>query len=298
MESINLPIESTDPVWYKVSENTANQSTGFPSATVTSSRIGTGSVQLTLAKLGARVPFTGEMVESSLIPWVDQVHQQLAVSGAEYLESAVFDGDTTASVSNINDTNSGGGGAAGTEWFAVWMGMRHSALHTTTANSRSAGGSLSVEDYLETVKLMGGAGINGLDRSKVSFVVDPNTYYKTMALPEVMTRDTFASPTIENGQLTRLWGYELIASGQIHKAASDRKADNTGEIDIDTTTNNAYGAILAVRWDQWKLGWKRHMQVETTRYPAADTTEIVAQMRVGLIQRDTEAVAETYYVGV
>jgi len=42
----------------------------------------------------------------------------------------------------------------------------------------------------------------------------------------------------------------------------------------------------------------RHMKLETTRYAASDSTEIVAMMRVGLKQRDTEAAAITYGVVV
>jgi len=40
------------------------------------------------------------------------------------------------------------------------------------------------------------------------------------------------------------------------------------------------------------------MTVETTRIANADATEIVAIMRCGLIQRDTEAAAITYGISV
>ena len=297
VESMNIPLESTDPVWYKVAENTTNGTTlGAPAPTITSSRIGTDQASLTLAKLGARVFYTGELEESSMVPFVSELRRQLQVSGQEYLESAIIDGDTEAGASaNINDI---GGTPASTDWFMVWNGFRKSALVTTTANSRSAGGSLDITDYLETLKLMGAAGINSLDQNQVEFIVDLNTYYKTLTLPEVLTRDVFSSPTIEGGRLTRLFGYALNASGNMHKASSDRKANSAGKINQDTTSANAYGAILGVRFDQWKLGWMRHIKIETTRFASSDSTEIVAQMRVGLKQRDTEASAITYYVGV
>lgn len=297
VESMTFPLESTDPVWYKVAENTTNGSTvGAPAPTITSSRLATSNASLTLAKLGARVFYTGELEESAMVPFAAELRRQLAESGMEYLESAIIDGDNAADAStNINDI---AGTPAASDWFMVWDGFRVSPLVTTTANSRSAAGSLDITDFIETVKLMGTAGINGLDQSKVGYIVDLNTYYKTMTLPEVLTRDVYASPTIENGKLVRLFGYPLYASANMHKASSDRKANSAGKIDQDTTTNNAYGAILAVRFDQWKLGWMRHLKIETTRFAASDSTEIVAQMRVGLKQRDTEASAITYYVGV
>ena len=95
-----------------------------------------------------------------------------------------------------------------------------------------------------------------------------------------------------------MWGYEILPSANMHRMSSVRKANSAGKIDQDTTTNNAYGAILAVRFDQWKFGFQRRMTLEVDRFAASDTNEIVAMMVCGLIQRDTEASAITYYVGV
>lgn len=296
VESMTLPLESTDPVWYNVSENTTNGSTvGAPAPTITSSRLATSNASLALGKLGARVFYTGELEESSMIPFAAQLRQQLAVSGQEYLESAIIDGDTeTTDSTNIN--NIGGAEVAGGHYL-IFDGFRKSCLVTTTANSR-AGGALTVDDFLETLKLMGGAGINALDNTKVSFIIDPNVNWKALALPEVLTHDVFSGATIESGKLARIFGYGVDVSGSMHFMSSVRKADSAGKVNTTTATNNLYGAILAVRWDQWKLGWMRHMTLETTRFAASDSTEIVAMMRVGLKQRDTEASAITYGVTV
>ncbi len=296
VESIYLPLESTDPIWYNVAENTTNGSTvGTPAPTVTSSRLTTGRVSLTLAKLGARVVWSGELDESSLVPFAGQLKAQLATSGAEYLESAVIDGDTTLTTANINATDGAGGGA--TDWFTVFAGMRMSALITTAANSRSAAGSLDVTDYLETVKLMGTGGKNALDVTKVGFIVDASTHFKTLALPELLTRDVASSPTIEGGRLVNLWGYPIIVSGSMCKNSAKRLSTSAGDISL-TDSGNLYGTIVATRYDQWKFGWRRRMTMETTRFANSDSNEIVAMLRCGLIQRDTEASAVTYYVGV
>jgi len=299
VESINLPLESGDPTFYKVAENTTYDSTmKYPVPTITSSQMGTAKVSLTLSKMGARVLWSGELEERSLVPFAAQLRMQLQAAGAEYLESAVIDGDNvTTATTNINDI-AATGTQAGTEYYLMFDGFRVSPLVTTTANSRSAGGSLDVTDYIETVKLMGGAGINALDQSKVSFIIDPNTYWKSMTLPEVLTRDVYSSPVLENGVLRGLWGYDIIRSANMHRMSSVRKANSAGKVDQDVTANNAYGAILAVRWDQWKFGFQRRMTLEVDRFAASDTNEIVAMMVCGLIQRDTEASACTYYVGV
>jgi len=296
MESIYLPLESTDPTWYKVAEATSSATAySGPTPTVTASLYGTGRVQLTLAKLGARVVWTGELEEGSLIPFAGQLRSQMVKSGADYLESALIDGDTVTTAStNINDID---GTPTATDWFLVWDGFRKSCLGTTTANSRSASGSLDVTDYLETVKLMGTGGKNAIDTSKVGFIIDPSTYFKTLQLPEVLTRDVFVSPTLEGGRLTGLWGYQIGVSGSMCKNGGNGLSEATGKCD-ETTADNAYGQILAVRWDQWKFGWRRRMTMETTRFANSDSSEIVAMIRCGLIQRDTEASSITYYVGV
>jgi hypothetical protein len=157
-----------------------------------------------------------------------------------------------------------------------------------------------VEDFLETVKLMGLAGKNALQRDAVSFILDLWTHWKTLELAEVKTRDVFVQPTIEGGLLTNLYGYGVIPTANMHRANQDAtyglKANTAGKLDLDTAANNTTGAILAVRWDQWRLGYKRRITFETTRVPSADATEIVALMRVGMINRDTDASAISYDV--
>lgn len=295
-ESIYLPIESTDPTWYKVAETTDHDSTMlFPVASVTSSKVATGRVLLTLAKMGCRVPWSGELEEDSLIPLVAQLREQITVSGVEQLEHAIIDGDTEAgATTNINDI---GGTPATTDLFTMFNGFRKSPLVTTTANSRD-GGVLDENDFLETLKLMGTAGINAQDISKTDFIQDANLRWKSLELAKTQTRDVFGSPTIENGVLNSIWGYKVHTSYQMHFKASDRKANTAGKVDQDTTSNNTTGSLLAVRWDQWKMGYRRRMTLETTRYPRSDSSEITALMRLGLIQRDTEAAAITYNLTV
>jgi hypothetical protein len=295
-ESMVIPLESTDPIWYTVAQ-AGDPSSGLAriTNTVTASGLGTSSVTMTLAKLGARTWWTGEMVEDAVLPFVNQLRMQIAVSGAEYLESAVIDGDTETSAStNINDI---AGTPAATDWFMVWNGLRKSPLITTTANSRD-GGVLTSSDFLETAKLMGGAGINALDRDRVSFIIDPSTHYKALELTDVKTRDVFNGATIEGGRLTGMYGYGIDVSGSICKADSDRLSNSAGKVDVDTVANNTKGSILAVRWDQWQFGYRRRMTLETERVAPADAWQIVALLRAGLIQRDTEASAISYNITV
>jgi hypothetical protein len=181
--------------------------------------------------------------------------------------------------------------------FLTLNGFRKSPLVTTTANSRSASAGLLDTDYLATVKLMGTAGMNALDKSKVEFIVDLNTYWKSLELASLKTQDVFANATLEGGELEKVWGYKLRPSAQMHRESAKRMAESTGKID-QTDSDNTLGAILAVRYDQWLFGYKRRFQIKLQEQIDSDSTQIVAFARVGMVQRDTEASAITYNVGV
>lgn len=296
-ETFYDPTEGADPTWYKTPEVTGIDSTmKVPAATVTSSQIGTGNKNAALAKASARVLWSGELNEDSLIQMAPELRRKFQLSGAEVLEHIIIDGDTaTGATTNINDI---AGTPAGTEAFLVANGLRKLALVTNTANSRSASGAFAVTDFIATAKLMGAAGVNALDQAKVSFIIDANTHWAALNLDAVKTRDVFVMPTLENGKLTSIYGYEVMVSPFMHFAQASRLANSAGKIDLDTAGNNTLGAILAVRWDQWKFGWKRRMTMETTRIANADAYEIVCHMRFGLKYRDTEASAISYNVAV
>ena len=146
--------------------------------------------------------------------------------------------------------------------------------------------------------LMGTAGLAGADLAKCAFIIDPNVYKASLKMATVKTKDVWTNATMESGVLTKLWGYSIFPSWNMHKNSTVRKCTLVGDIDIDTTTNNAYGAILGVRWDQWKMGYKRRMTIETTRFANSDSWEIVALARVGMTYRDTEAAGITYGITV
>jgi phage head maturation protease len=300
-ESLVIPLESTDPIWYLVSQagDPSNNLSHF-TLTVPVKALGTGNKTMTLGKLGTATLYTGEMVEDAVLPFANQLRAQIAISGSEYLESALIDGDNaTATTTNVNDI---AGTPASTDYFLIWDGFRVSPLVTTTANSRD-GGVLTSADFIETVKLMGVSGKVGYNRNAVSFILPPPTHWKALELADIKTRDVFANPTLENGNLTRIWGYEVLVSYNYNKPSLvntgyEYKENTSGKIDVDTASNNTKGSLLAVRWDHWRMGFRRRMVTEVERIPRADGWEITTLMRAGLAQRDTEASAITYNLTV
>jgi phage head maturation protease len=296
VESVVIPTLEASPTFYKVAEATAQGANpGATTNTVTTSKPTTGNATMTLSKLGAGVTFTGEVNESSVLPFAQYLRNDLVQTHAEYMDAIALNGDTDASATtNINDI---AGTPAATDWFLTANGFRKSALVTNTANSRD-GGSLTSADFIETVKLMGAAGREAMDRNRVSFVLDPATHWAAMQLADVKTRDVFNGATIENGMLASIWGYEVLVSAEMHRGSTSLLANSAGKVDLDTQGNNTLGAILAVRWDQWRRGEMRRITIEAERVPRADATEITALSRFGLVQRFTEGAAISYNLTV
>ena len=297
-ESIAIPVNTTSPTFYKVAQATAQSANpGRVNPTVTTSKMGTTNKTLTVSKLGAAVNYTRELEEDSLIPWVAELRRDLINEGAEVLEHVVIDGDTdTSALTNINCI---GGVPGGTEAYLLFDGFRKLALVTNTANSRSAG-TLTIEDYLETIKLMGLGGKNAVEKGRVSYIIDIFTHWKSLELPELKTQDVYSMPTIEEGVLRRIYGYDVLVTNNMHRANQDAtyglKANTNGRVNLNTFSYNTTGSILAVRWDQWRLGYKRNWTFEVQRDAISDSTVIVGMMRVGLVYRDTEAASISYNV--
>lgn len=300
-ESLVFPLEGADPTWYLMPQAAslgANPG-GVPTNTATASNIGSAKQDRSLAKIAARVLWTGEVEEDSVINAVSQYRRQLATSGMEMLESLLIDGDTaTGATTNINDI---AGTPGGLEYWLGLNGYRKLALVTNTANSRD-GGSLTEDDFLETVKLMGVAGKNAMQKDRTAFILDLHTYWKSLQIPSVKTKDVNSAATVESGDLMKIWGYDVLKTENMHAPSAgtgyELKANSAGKIDQDTASNNAKGALLAVRFDQWRPGYRRQMTLESTRFAAADATEIVAIIRFGMIYRDTEAAAISYNLTV
>lgn len=302
-KSSTIPIEGTDLTWYSAPEASSTDATlKLPAPTIDGTQITTPTnKEITVAKMGARGWYTGEMTEDSIIKFVPQLRSQLEISGAEQLEHAVIDGDTetgaSANINKITGTPTSTGTAR--DLYLIMNGFRKYALVTNVATNARDGGTLTEDDYLETMWLLGTAGLGGSDLKKSSFIVNPSVYKKSLMLASLKTKDVWANATLENGVLTGLWGYGLMPSWFMNYKSASRQSNSAGKVDQTTAANNAYGTILGVRWDQWKFAYKRAMTVETTRVANADAYEIVAWARVGMNSRDaTNAASATYNITV
>lgn len=114
---IPFPTLSARPTLVAGSEQTADQG-----SKVTSVQPTTASRSFTAKKINGRTPFSDEIEEDAIFPWVPFYRQQLAIALARAEESAYLDGDTT-NPHQDNDIAAGG-----TDVRVLFRGLRKHAL--------------------------------------------------------------------------------------------------------------------------------------------------------------------------
>jgi hypothetical protein len=287
--SVVVPLETADPTWYKVAEANSLDATGRPEVTVGASTPTTANLTVTPSIVKARVVYTEELVEDSLIAVLPQTTKQLNESGADMVENLFLNGDTaTAANTNINLIDGTPVSGITAPFYLASNGALKLALVTNTANSRD-GGTLDSSDFLAT------RGLHpdnlAADPSNMLYVSDTRTNIKALEMLDVKTRDVFQGATIENGSLTGVWGQPYLVSGQM------ALANTAGKISA-TAGNNTKGRLLSIVPKYWALVWKRQMTIESAKDIDSGATTVVASMRLAFQQRTNEASAVSYNLTV
>jgi 2'-5' RNA ligase len=294
-EKDEIPLEGADPDWY-VAAGGADEDTssGMITPTHSSSKFATGQKEVTVAKLSTTLNYQKELEEDSIVGIVKEASRKIETSGREQMEMIFINGDVVlTATTNINFINGTPAAAPSRPSYTLLDGLLKLALVTNTANSRDAGGTLTEADYLALLPLLGLNGKLASDLEKCLFLVDNLTYFASLNIPSVKTKDVNSAATIEGGVLARMFGIDIFRSGQIQLANSAGKVPLTAGASTGTL-----GRIALARPDQWASRWKRKMEMFTTYYPRSDTTQVVAHLRWGIAYRDSEAVAVSYDVPV
>ena len=249
-ESLTIPTVASKTTMYKTAQ-AANQAqlivtTG---ALMTPVKLGTSSLTLTPLEGSVWTPWTRILDEDSIIAVLPTIQQEVQTDIQEQLDEILISGDTETGATNISDY---GDGAISTSWHLLLVdGLRDYALN----NSNTADcGVLTVEDFITVRKLLGTQGAFALDPNKLKWILDLGVYWKMLQLSEVLTRDKNPGATIENGELTRIWGSDVVTSDKYGLT------DSSGHIH-NTAGNNTVGSFLCVRPDRWFIGMGRNVEM-------------------------------------
>jgi len=270
----DIPANLSDPTVYKVSENAAPPS----------SDEGTQKMTLSAVKLAAKVNFTEELVEDSIIPILPEIRTSIARAMAQAVDAVLVNGDTTTGTANISYY---GSSITSTHRYLVFDGLRHQGLVDNTAG-KSDLGALTVADF---ATLMGQLGKYATRPSNCAFITDIYTYLKALSLDEFETVDKYGpSATIMNGELGKVYGIPVIITEELGKT------DSNGYINA-TAASNTTGSIVLVHKPSWLIGFKRQMDIELDRDADKDAYNLYCRIRIAFIDFGTSSSATHVAVG-
>jgi len=291
-----FPLESDDPTVFTRRQANNTDVTGRPEVTVQITPFETGSVTVTPGELAAATAITEILEEDSFIDVGRQANAQLMSTAKEYVEMALFNGDTaTAANTNINLIDgTPANGNLNKPYYLVQNGIIKQALVTAPAASVT-----TALDLSNTLTASSFLSIFGLfDRKirsrkdKVVFVIDPDVEQKMRAFPELLTYAAAGgNATIYTGDIPNLFGVQTMVSGFIERA-------NTAGKISETAGNNVRGRILAIYPPNWGWAWKRNITIETQRDILSGSTVYVLSMRFALVPRSYDAAVIGYNAAI
>lgn len=259
-----LPLEGADATAYKVAESTTETGTK-----PTESTPGTAKVTLDAVKLKARVIFSEEIQEDSVIPVLDYVKNKIALALTDAQEKAILDGDTAATHQD-NDVT------AADDARKSWNGLRKLALAQAATKVDLA--TFNRANLRAMRKAMKKYGINPAD---LAWIVGNSGYSQMLDLADVITVDKYGpNATLLTGELGRFDGVPIIVSEFV------REDLNAAGVRDGVTTTKTY--LLLVNRRRFLTGQRPGVSLKT--FEDIETGQIKV---VNGVRRDFKAIETT-----
>ena len=248
------PLVTTRPTFYlETTENTA----------ATASDPGTAELTLDAKKLMGKVAYSYEVDEDSIVPILATIQTLLAEAAAAAYESALINGDTTATHQD-SDTETIPKAAE-----RAFKGFRKLALAVSALKKDLSSGGLNEANLRAMKKLMGKYGIKLRD---LIWVAGPLGVNDIEAITNVATIDKYGpKATILTGEISNFLGIPIIRSEAVRE-----NLNAAGVYDGTTTTK---GSILLLNQTRFLTGRRRAFTVETDKDISSQTNIIVASFR-------------------
>lgn len=234
-----LPYQASQITVYHVAQQTTDAGTK-----INASFPGTGNFQLDAKKIAARVPFSVEFTEDSIVPVLPMLREELGHAIGRGLEDAVVNGDTDTPHFDYDVT------AGSTDRRTLVNGLRRHAV--------SNGDTLDISSFTPTTarNLRALMGKYGVDPSQLAWVASPSGYMKGfMNLADVITLEKYGSQAVVlNGELGRFDGIPIITSPVMRE-----NLNASGYVD---PTASSKTAILLVYRPAFTFGVRREMELK------------------------------------
>ncbi len=261
-----IPLQLGDVNWYPGVENVAAKST----------TLATNRQTLTAYELVAEVPWSYDLDEDAVIAMMDELRRGLLRNSAEVIDDVVLNADTTV----LNGINSDGATIAATDagkgqWLLGFDGLLHLPLVDNTSQANNHAAAVSDDMFNEIRAKLGKYGVRP---SEAVFVTDIATFIRSLTVSNFRTLDKFGpQATIMTGQLGAVEGIPVIVSEQMKLTASDGK--------VTDGAAGTVGRLLIVNRNQWRVGFKRELTIETIRDAQKRQNIMVVSFRIALQER-------------
>lgn len=253
--------------FYLVGESTSDSPTASPASTKA-----TGAQTLTAKKLKARLLWSDEFDEDSIIAILPMLRSELAIAGAEAIEDCLINGDTTATHQDSNVTET-------TDRRKIWDGLRDQCPSGTKVDL----GTFATATLLSILTKMGKYAVNP---SELAFITGARGYNHLRNLTEVLTVDKYGpAATILNGELGKLAGVPIIVSEYVQE-----NLNATGVYDGSTTDNTI---ILVVNRRAPIIGTRGGVKLTFLNEGQVDQNQLIMSFRKALAYRWTASSSVT-----
>jgi HK97 family phage major capsid protein len=249
-----LPVVASDGTAYLVGESTIDGT----DSKITASTPGTRNLSLTAKKLGARVLYSEEMSEDSIIATSSFVLDNMAIAIAAGLETGFINGSTSA-------THMDSDVSASTDARKAFDGLRKAVLSTARQD-------LSTFSTANLRSMRFKMGKYGIDPSKLCYITGPKGMKQFLGLAEVITVDKYgALATVLSGEMGKFDGIPIVVSEYVREDVA-----TTGSYDGTVSTKTT---VLLTYVPTWIIGDRRKVTVKTWEDVERDQTVVVSTVR-------------------
>ena len=272
-----LPIVASDAIAYLVAENTADVGTKISASTP-----GTGKVTLSAVKLGARVLFSEELDEDSIIPIMPFLRENITAALSGAWEDATINGDTAGTHQDSDVTSA-------SDRRKAFDGLRKMCQ----SGNKVSLATFNLENMRTIRKKLGKYGVIP---TNLAWITGTSGYMQLLGLEDssgnqvVTTVDKYGpNATILSGELAKLDGIPVVVSEYVRE---DLNA--SGVYDGTTTTRTL---MVLVYRGGFIYGDRRRITMKTDEDIETDQQLMVCTQRLDFEDRFDASTNNTIALG-
>lgn len=291
-ENYRLPLVTSAPVVYAVPETTDAEQLQLHDETKTaipSSKIGTGDLEMHAVKLAARVGWSNELNEDSVVPIIPTFRREMERALMEAIAGVFLFADYEAS-GNINYAGGTASSAIG-NWFVDNAGILKYALNNTSTHGVDFGGAAPSVEKIRQMRARMPARY-GKRTDNLAWITDYQTYMKLLNIPELLTEDKYGvDATIKTGGLQYMDGIPVYVTDVMGLASA------TGKIS-STANQNTLGRLALVYRPGIITGYRRTSNITVEFLSYYDAYMMTGTVRPAVLSYDNDVAVVGFNIGV